>query len=206
MNSFDLVNALSFAGTVLAINLSPGPAMLFVLQSSSRYGVGSGLVAAFGVELGVFCYVVLTALGLGVLIGDYPMGYKVVQLVGLAYLLYLAMKSWPHRGGPSSEVPTGVTQSRWQLFVKGFLVNVTNPKIGLFFVSLMPQFVSKGSSGTEFIAYGLCFNLGGILVNSSVALFANRARALIARARWFDYVPPLLFLAIAIYSAYDIFH
>ena len=87
-----------FLITVFVINLSPGPAMMFVLQQSQRNGVRMGLLAALGIEVGVFIYVILTAFGISAIFERYPAVYNGIQICGAIYLLYLAYQSWPRKG------------------------------------------------------------------------------------------------------------
>ncbi|EUB86298.1 LysE family translocator [Pseudomonas koreensis] len=194
---------LSFILAVLVINLAPGPAMLYVMNQSLKHGVRTGLRAAAGVEFGVFFYVLLAAFGLVLIFKEVPLLYRAVQIAGAFYLLYLAYISWPRRpvGGTAegSEIPPAPAS---YAFSKGMLINLSNPKIGLFFISLLPQFVPSDASPAwlHFLLYGLIFNIGGILVNMTVGLTAHSLRGAIQRATWFDYLPPVLFFAIAIFA------
>ncbi|MFC0084267.1 LysE family translocator [Dyella flava] len=190
-----------FLITVLVINLAPGPAMMFVMQQSQRRGVQRGLVAALGIEFGVFIYVLLTAFGVTALFRQYPPLYTGLQVFGAAYLLYLAYSCWPR---PRSVATDRLEQSTHRgTFAKGVLINLTNPKIALFFLSLIPQFVPQGSDARTFVIYGLIFNIGGLLVNGAVALLADRVSRVLKGAAWFEYIPPLLFTAIAIFSIWN---
>ncbi len=188
-----------FLLTVLIINISPGPAMIFVLQQSQKNGMKAGLVAALGIEIGVFIYVILTAFGVSIVFKEYPSVYTGLQLIGAAYLLYIAYLSWPRKNA-SSGPATEAHPNHKGTFLKGTLINLTNPKIALFFLSLIPQFVPQGSNAMTFVLYGLIFNVGGILVNFSVALLADKVNRLLRKAAWFDYVPPVLFLVIVVLS------
>jgi len=188
-----------FLLTVLIINISPGPAMMFVLQQSQKNGMKAGLVAALGIEVGVFIYVILTAFGVSAVFKEYPSVYTGLQLIGAAYLLYIAYLSWPRRNASSGST-TESRRNHKGTFLKGVLINLTNPKIALFFLSLIPQFVPQGSNAMTFVLYGLIFNVGGILVNFSVALLADKVNSLLRKATWFDYVPPVLFFVIAVLS------
>lgn len=193
---------LSFVMAVLIINLSPGPAMFYVMNQSLKYGIKVGLKAAAGVEFGVFFYVLLTAFGLIFIFQQIPMLYKIIQYMGALYLIYLAYLSWPKRKSIESPniLSQNSTESARHAFSKGMLINLSNPKIGLFFVSLLPQFVPSDShpAWLYFLLYGLIFNFGGICVNMTVGAMARKLKSIIQKASWFDYVPPLLFLSIAV--------
>ncbi|NUF45538.1 LysE family translocator, partial [Acinetobacter pittii] len=184
--------------------LSPGPAMIYVINQSSKYGIKAGLKAAAGVEFGVFFYVLLTAFGLMVIFQETPMLYKIIQFMGALYLIYLAYLSWPKRKSIQSPniLSQNSSESVRHTFSKGILINLSNPKIGLFFVSLLPQFVPSDShpAWLYFLLYGLIFNFGGICVNVTVGAMARKLKTIIQRASWFNYVPPLLFLSIAVLS------
>ena len=185
---------ISFLLTALTINIAPGPAMMFVLQQTQKHGLKIGLISALGIEVGVFFYVILSALGISVIFDNYPNVYFSIQFLGAVYLLYLAYLSWPRRVKHSIREKSDSKHA----FLKGLCINLTNPKIVFFFISVITQFVSKGSNALTFFIYGLIFNIGGIIVNFSVALLYNRVAHLLKKAQWFDYVPPILFTAIAI--------
>ena len=185
-----------FLITVFIINISPGPAMMFVLQQSQRNGVRMGLLAAFGIEVGVFIYVILTALGISAVFELYPAVYNGIQICGAIYLLYLAYQIWPRKNADLS-IPQ---ISGYGAFSRGLFINLTNPKIVLFFLSLLPQFIPAGSSTETFIVYGVIFNIGGVLVNVAVAILSGFVSRLLKESKWYDYVPPILFIVISIYS------
>ncbi|SHF09147.1 LysE family translocator [Vibrio gazogenes] len=189
-----------FLISVLIINLSPGPAMLYVMNQSLIHGFKTGIKAAAGVEVGVFFYVLLTALGLVVVFQKVPILYEIMQICGAIYLLYLAYSSWPRHNQEQGGANGTKENQANMVFRKGVLINITNPKIGLFFLSLLPQFVPNNSESAwmYFLAYGLIFNLGGIIVNTTVGLTAQSMKSVLSRLSWFDYVPPILFFLIAV--------
>jgi threonine/homoserine/homoserine lactone efflux protein len=189
---------LSFIVTALLINLAPGPAMLFVLNQSQKHGLKSGLFSAAGVETGVIVYLILAAFGLSFFLLEYPKIYQSIQIIGALYLIYLAYSSWPRK--KSTPQKTKKKSSHHSVFIKGFFINLTNPKIGLFFISLMPQFVPEQANENPFVflLYGAIFSLGGILTNFSVAIFAEKVNNLLKNISWFDYVPPILFILIVL--------
>ena len=185
-----------FLITVLIVNISPGPAMMFVLQQSQRNGVRMGLLATLGVEVGVFVYVILTVFGISAIFELYPAVYNGIQICGAIYLLYLAYQSWPRKGADLS-IPQ---ISGYGAFSRGLFINLTNPKIVLFFLSLLPQFIPAESSTETFILYGVIFNIGGVLVNGAVAILSGFVARLLKESKWYNYVPPILFIVISIYS------
>lgn len=198
---------LSFLLTVLVINLTPGPAMVHVLDQSLKHGVRTGLKAAAGVEVGVLFYVVLAAFGLVVIFQENPQVYRAVQAAGAVYLLYLAYSTWPRRSASDAAADGGDrTSTASYAFSKGMLINLSNPKIGLFFFGLLPQFVPADADPAwlPFLLYGLIFSLSGIVVNMSVGLAAHSLKGPIQRTSWFGYVSPVLFFAIAVFALWQV--
>lgn len=190
-----------FIIAVLIINIAPGPAMLFVLQQSHKSGMRSGIFAALGIEIGVFIYVILTAFGVSKFFNDYPQVYNGVQIIGSAYLLYLAYISWPRKNEEIDQQKVARYSNHGTL-LKGILISLTNPKIALFFLSFIPQFVPSIDSSMTFFLYGLIFNVVGICVSLSIAMMADKVNRFLMNLKWFDYLPPILFVFIAIFSIY----
>lgn len=190
-----------FIITVLIINVAPGPAMLFVLQQSHKSGMRSGVFAALGIEIGVFIYVILTAFGVSTIFNDYPQVYNGLQIIGSAYLFYIAYISWP-RKKEKLDQPKVERYSNHGTLLKGVFISLTNPKIALFFLSLIPQFVLSKDSSMTFFLYGLIFNLVGICVSFSIAMMADKVNRFLIKLKWFDYIPPILFVFIAMLSIY----
>ncbi|NIF23867.1 LysE family translocator [Candidatus Pantoea multigeneris] len=189
-----------FLLTVIIINLAPGPAMLYVLNQSVKFGIGKGLKAAAGVEAGVFFYVICVSFGLVVFFSHFPLVFQAIKIVGAVYLIWLAVTAWPKKSNKAMTTEEAkIDLDARHVFSKGLLINLTNPKIGLFFVSLLPQFIPAHASPAwlYLLAYGLVFNLGGIIVNSAVGMLGLKMKSLLNRAGWFDYVPPVLFVIIA---------
>lgn len=198
------LNFLYFLFAVLVINLTPGPAMLYVVNTSLNKGVKQGIKAALGVEIGVLFYVILCAFGLVIIFKRVPILYTFVQTIGALYLIYLAYLSIPKRTLDSIKTKTEMPH---YIFTKGVMINLANPKIGLFFFSLLPQFLPTNVTPIwlYFLIYGLVFNIGGLITNMSASLLANSIKNKISSQTWFSYVPPILFLTIALFSLYKVF-
>ncbi|WP_188193332.1 LysE family translocator [Nonomuraea sp. SYSU D8015] len=152
----------AFGGVVMLGAMSPGPDFAVVVRRSAVSGRAYGMAAALGISVGVFAWVVAAATGVAALLAASAVAFTVVKVVGAAYLLYLgvkALRSALRKGGELKlELPDPGRRSVWAAFAEGLLTNVLNPKAALFFVALVPQFVSSGAS------------LSGTLVLSLIAL------------------------------------
>ncbi|MBF7694876.1 LysE family translocator [Acinetobacter rathckeae] len=191
------LNFCFFLITVLVINLTPGPAMLFVIQQSIHSGVKSGIQSALAVEIGVLFYVILTSFGLIIIFNHVPILYNIITILGILYLLYLAFLSWPRK---IDGVNTTPQDKHRKPFIYGVFINLLNPKIGLFFLSLLPQFISPTAQPLwlYFLCYGLIFNLSGFIVNTLATLSANYLKSKTTNyGQWIHYISPLIFICIA---------
>ena len=178
-----------FAAAALAVNLTPGPDMLFVLGTGATRGRRAGVMAALGVGAGCLVHVALAALGLSALLAASALAFSVVKWVGAAYLVWIGLGMLRRRPVDTAQAaPHGDTRRR--VFWQGALTNALNPKVALFFLAFLPQFIEPGASGqaAAFVALGLLFDAGGTLVNIVVAwLAADLSRWLVSRgssARW----------------------
>ena len=165
-----------FLGATLALNLTPGPDMLYVVARSVGEGRGAGVASALGIAVGCLVHTLLVALGLAQLLLAVPAAYDVVRFGGAAYLVYLgarAILSRPAAGG----TPAPARASRGAIFRQGIVTNILNPKVALFFLAFLPQFVdaSRGSVALQLLLLGLLFNVSGTLVNLGVAWAASGA-------------------------------
>lgn len=187
----DLAGFLAFALASLALNIVPGADMTFVAASAARGGRRVGLAAALGIGAGCLIHIVAAAVGLSALIAASAQAFTLLKWLGAAYLLYMA---WGLLRTPafSSNEPASVLTAA-QAFRSGALVNLLNPKVGLFFLAFLPQFIDAGAPDATLaiLLLGLWFDVSGTLVNVVVALAAAGAAgslrdrpALVRLARW----------------------
>jgi threonine/homoserine/homoserine lactone efflux protein len=167
-----------FVGAALLLNLAPGPDMLFVAGTAASRGRRAGLLAAFGVGGGCLFHTVLAAVGLSALLAASDLAFAAVKWAGAAYLVWTGLTMMRVRrdtAGPSAERPARSGNPFWQ----GALTNALNPKVALFFLAFLPQFIDAGAPGQAWalVVLGTLFNLGGTGVNLVVALLASRAAA-----------------------------
>jgi threonine/homoserine/homoserine lactone efflux protein len=163
---------LLFAGASLALLAIPGPAVIYVVTRSLDQGRTAGMVSMLGVETGTFAYALAAAAGLTGLIAASVTAFTVVKYVGAAYLVYLGVRKLLDR--PEEEQELLVT-GRSRLFLKGTLVQLLNPKIAIFFVAFLPQFVqsSRGPVAAQILVLGTIFTLLAILSDGAYVLLAG---------------------------------
>ncbi len=172
----------------LAVNLSPGPSVLLVSSVSAAHGARAGLYAVFGMSAGALVHVVLAASGVAALLAASPFAFTAVQYLGAAYLIYLGIEVL--RSGPtrSRAHEFGNSDRGWSFFRRGLLVDSLNPKIAIFFLAFIPQFLSSVEKPGFFVslALGSVFLVTGALVNGSIALMvaAGSARTRGPLAAW----------------------
>lgn len=161
-----------FMSAALLLNLTPGPDMLFVVGTGAARGRRAGVLAALGVGLGCGVHIALAAVGLTALLATSALAFAVVKWAGAAYLVWTGIAML--RARPSNAVATAPPAGR-AVFWQGALTNALNPKVALFFLAFLPQFVDPASGGRAwaFVALGLLFTVSGTVVNVIVALLAG---------------------------------
>jgi threonine/homoserine/homoserine lactone efflux protein len=198
------------AGVLL--NITPGPDMGLIIARSTQQGTRAGIIAALGVGVGAFIHIAAAAIGLSALIVTSALAFTVLKWAGALYLVYLGIQllrspfanEAPYEGTASMQTsrPLAVARLR-QIFLQGVLTNALNPKVAMFFLAFLPQFVSADapSKVAAFIALGLLFNVVGTTWNIAVAWFTGRFAASSASLRlraWLARVIGALFVGVAI--------
>lgn len=169
---------LAFALASLALNLVPGPDMTFSATAGARGGVRVGLAAALGIFAGCLVHIAAAVVGLSALIAASAEAFAILKWIGAAYLLYMAWSLF--RAPPAAAGATpAATLTAAQAFRSGALVNILNPKVGLFFLAFIPQFVdpATASPALTILFFGLWFNTVGTVVNALVAVVSARTAA-----------------------------
>ncbi len=189
----------------MLLNVTPGVDFLYVLSRGASRGFGAGAWAALGIGAGCFVHITAAALGLSAVLASSASAFTVVKWVGAAYLLYMGLSMLTQRGGlkiPAHSQPS--SQSIAQVFWQGFATNVLNPKVALFFLAFVPQFIDIHSPTKvqAFLLLGTLFNINGTLWNMFVAwASATLARRLEAAERirlWLNRCLGSMFLALGV--------
>jgi len=178
---------LLFAGAALLMVLTPGPNMIYLISRSICQGKQAGVISLTGVIAGFLVHMFAAALGLTAIFLAVPLAYQALKWAGAAYLLYLAWQAVkPGARSPFEARELPIDPPR-KLFLMGFLTNVLNPKMAVFYLSIFPQFVSPehGSVFTQSVELGLTQILISFSVNLCIALSAARLAAWFSRKpRW----------------------
>ena len=172
----DLPTLALFLVATVTLNVTPGPDMLYVIANSIGLGRKAGVVSALGIGGGTLVHTFAGALGLSALLMSSATAFDLVRYAGAVYLLYLGIRSFMSKeaqivAGRVPQIPLGT------VFKRGVATNVLNPKVALFFLAFLPQFVdpSRGAVILQFLLLGTMFNLSGTLVNTIVALLVGFA-------------------------------
>jgi threonine/homoserine/homoserine lactone efflux protein len=165
-----------FMVAAMLVNLTPGPDMLFVVGSSAAHGRRAGVMASLGIGAGCVLHMVLATVGLSALLATSALAFEIVKWVGAAYLVWVGVGMLRRGGAGGSAAPRMVPPRK--VFWQGALTNALNPKVALFFLAFLPQFITPGESGQAmaFLLLGALFNIGGTAVNTVVALLASSVR------------------------------
>jgi threonine/homoserine/homoserine lactone efflux protein len=188
------------------LNIAPGPDTLYIVGRSSTQGWRAGAIAALGIGAGTLVHICAAALGLSAILAASATAFTAVKIIGAAYLLYVGI-SLIRSAGASESSPRAITvrqTSMRAIFVQGFLTNVLNPKVALFFLAFLPQFVASdaGSKALAFLFLGGIFDFNGTLWNLFVAWSAARLSSRLAPSaafkRWFNRSVGSIFVFIGI--------
>jgi threonine/homoserine/homoserine lactone efflux protein len=166
-----------FALAGFLLNITPGNDMIYVASRSAAQGVRAGVVSALGIMAGCLVHVGAAAAGLSVLLARSAMAFDVIKYIGAAYLVYLGVKTLLGRKAADFEVHSGSGPASYRrLFFQGVVTNVLNPKVALFFLAFLPQFIDvRGEhAGVAILMLGAWFNVVGTLVNVLVAVLFGR--------------------------------
>jgi threonine/homoserine/homoserine lactone efflux protein len=174
---------LLFIGAGLALNLTPGPDMMYVTARGVSQGRRAGIASALGVGVGTLFHIAFVAFGLTSLLAAVPAAYTVIRLAGAAYLGYLGVQAL-RSTGEAHEQPLARGGDA-AAFRQGVLTNVLNPKVAMFFLAFLPQFVhpGRGNTALQVLALGLLFDTTGTIVNVVVAIGASRVASRLRGAR-----------------------
>jgi threonine/homoserine/homoserine lactone efflux protein len=164
-----------FLVTGIVLNLTPGPDTFYILGRSMVQGRSAGIASVLGIATGSLVHTFAAALGLSALLAASASAFLAVKLAGAAYLVYLGCRMLFSRAAAAS-IPQGFASSGFgAIYRQGLLTNVLNPKVALFFLAFMPQFIAADSPSkfASFVVLGLCFTVTGAIWCLCLAWFSS---------------------------------
>jgi threonine/homoserine/homoserine lactone efflux protein len=166
--------ALSFFGIAILLALAPGPDNVFVLMQSAMWGRKPGMLVVLGLCTGLIGHTVAVAVGLAALFAASETAFTALKLVGAAYLVYLAWGAFRAKAN-TVESKKPPRQSNATLYRRGIVMNLTNPKVSLFFLAFLPQFTApaRGSVALQTLSLGVLFIAATLLVFGGIAFFSG---------------------------------
>jgi threonine/homoserine/homoserine lactone efflux protein len=198
----DAQHLLLFVAAGLLLNLTPGPDVLYIVSHALRSGARAGVVAGLGITAGCFVHVFAAAVGVGALVAASATAFNLLKWAGAAYLLWVGARLLFSRAAPVriETQAAAPAASLGAVFRGGFLTNVLNPKVAIFFLAFVPQFIAPDAAHPTlaFLLLGTLFNVNSVAVNSGWALAAAwmaRHGAVQRALQWLDRVAGAMFIA-----------
>jgi threonine/homoserine/homoserine lactone efflux protein len=203
---FEFQNFYLFLLATLLINITPGNDMLFVISRTLSHGTRAGYLSTFGVSIGCLFHIVLASIGLSAVIMKFSFAYEVIKYAGALYLVYLGLNSIIRK----REIPfmPENKHSKKNLILQGMFTDILNPKVALFFLAFLPQFVNthSGNTGIAFLFLGILFNIIGTIIFFVMVYFTGKITSLIRNSstgRWMEKISGIVFVFLGITLALE---
>jgi threonine/homoserine/homoserine lactone efflux protein len=166
---------LLFIGASFLLCLAPGPDNIYVLTQGMTKSKKAAIVTTFGLCTGLIIHTSAAAFGISVIFQTSEIAFNIVKYIGAAYLLYIAYQAFKYRNEPLDLTVQNSSSELKKLFVKGFIMNILNPKVSIFFLAFLPQFVNTqaGNVPMQMIILGVIFMIMTVLVFSSIGVAGN---------------------------------
>jgi threonine/homoserine/homoserine lactone efflux protein len=193
-----------FLAAAMLITLSPGPDNLMVLGMGMSRGRRQGMVFGLGCALGCLSHTVLATLGVSALIAASPLAFTILKICGGLYLIWLGIQALRSRGGSRAKTDEGPEQSLLRLFGKGLFANAINPKVVLFFLSFLPQFVvpAHGHVALQTAQLGVTFTAQAAILFGLLGYFSGHIGQWLQRSArasaWLDRIAGTVFVALGL--------
>lgn len=189
----DYNTLIMFATASILLALAPGPDNLFVLTQSMLFGRSAGFKITLGLCTGLIFHTTVVSLGVAAIFQTSVIAFNTLKYIGAAYLLYLAYGAFK-ASSSKLEVKESVKLSSWNLYRRGIIMNITNPKVSIFFMAFLPQFTdpAKGSITLQMFLLGFIFILATIVIFGSISQLAGAAGRLLSKSAKVDRVLNIL--------------
>ena len=202
---FGIVNFGTFIIAGILLNLTPGTDTMYTLGNSMSKGKQAGFMAALGIGAGSLVHTMFATFGLSVILAESALAFNVVKYLGAAYLVYLGVKSLLSRGSMPTEVSDQQPKEKTRkVFFSAILTNVLNPKVALFYLAFLPQFINPSYANPvfSFLVLGITFTLTGTLWCLMLAAYASKLSTKIQQNShvkvWFDRLTGAVFIGLGL--------
>jgi len=201
---FDIDNFYLFLTVSLLINLSPGPDMIYTAARSLSQGIKAGIFSALGIFVGCLFHTAAAVFGLSKIIEEFVLLFSIIKYAGAAYLIYLGIRSILGGKKTKKEIDSLPILTSRKIFFQGMLTNILNPKVAIFFLSFLPQFINPESTYLkEQIAFlGLWFDVQGaaalMVVACAVGAFKNILQKNTTFWNWQEKITGLILLGLGV--------
>src|SRR5690606_2851027 len=189
----------------MILTISPGPDILYVLVQSLSNGVRAGILTTLGLVSGIVIHTSLVAFGVSAILKESETIFLIIRIIGALYLFYLAYKVWVSDSRISVNTNPGINKGEFSLFRRGFIMNVLNPKVTIFFLAFFPGFLwdTLGDTVFQFFVLGTLFMIQAFIIFGSVALLAGKIAVYLNKNRRagviFKWLQILVFAGIGVY-------
>ncbi len=172
----DILNLFLFAGIAILLAFSPGPDNIYVMTIGITKGKKAAFITTCGLCTGIIFHTLAATLGVSVIFQTSQMAFDILKYLGAAYLIYIAYQAFKHRN-EALEIPINNEKKHLKtLYFKGLIMNILNPKVSIFFLAFLPQFISTSSTfliSSQMIVFGIIFLLVTLVVFTSIGFIAN---------------------------------
>ena len=196
-----------FFAAALILAITPGPGVFYILATSVAQGPKAGVISACGIAAGTLVHVLFAVLGLSLLIASSGPAFYSVKYLGAAYLVYLGIQTLCGRDTSGEKLKEVSQKPLLRVFTRAAVVNILNPKVGLFFVALLPQFVdpARGSPALQFLLLGILLACLAFVTDTLYALAAGRAGKRLGNPKsssaWRRWLAGITYLILGVLSA-----
>ncbi|MDB5232008.1 MAG: yrhP [Chitinophagaceae bacterium] len=203
-----ITNLPAFIAAGILLNVSPGADTMYILGRSIAQGRKAGIYSALGIVSGVFVHITFAALGLSLIVARSAMVFSVIKYAGAVYLAYLGIQMLLKKSNQVFSMAEEDTKSLKKLYISGVLTNVLNPKVALFFLVFLPQFIIPSAAGNPlpFFILGIIFLIPGTIWCLLLALFssmlATKIKGNISAASWINKITGGIFIALGLRLAF----
>jgi threonine/homoserine/homoserine lactone efflux protein len=200
---FGTHNLSTFLLSSFLLWITPGTDTMYILARSISQGRQAGLISALGISSGILVHTIFAAFGLSAILATSAWAFTTIKIAGAVYLIYLGLQAWLNKSKPLS-TPEIHSMSSWQIYRQGIVTNVLNPKVAIFFLAFLPQFVdpTAGLGALPFLLLGILFVTGGtiwcLLLAGFAAMATNTVRGNKQVSGWLERITGCVYIALGL--------